>query len=115
GKMRPQRNHYPLLLGPYRVPLFWPGDEAFCEMRGRVVIAKPMHNAPIGAWPKARSGKRGASILLAGDLVRAVARLGVCGCISCRSHSLTPFKTYRFWLLYFCERSHEHGQSLPRR
>jgi hypothetical protein len=55
------------------VPTFRPGDEAFCELRGQVVVSRAVHEAPIGIWPKGRRrGERGAAIILAGDLVQAV-------------------------------------------
>jgi hypothetical protein len=67
------KDRYPLLFGPYRVPAFRSGDEAFCELRGQVVISRTVHEAPIGVWPKGRRrGERAAGIILFGDLVQAV-------------------------------------------
>ncbi|MBI3411255.1 MAG: hypothetical protein HY040_23210 [Planctomycetes bacterium] len=66
-------DRYPLLFGPYRVLFFRPGDEAFCELRGQVVVSRAFHEAPIGVWPKGRRrGERAAAIILFGDLVQAV-------------------------------------------
>jgi hypothetical protein len=70
--MKP-KDRYPLIRGPYHVPYWRVGDEAFCKKLGHVTITGA-HECPLGAWPKGQRGRRraAASIILAGDLVEAV-------------------------------------------
>lgn len=66
-------DRHPLLFGPYSAPRVKIGDVVFCEFRGRVVVVGS-HEARI-CWPvglPVYGDKSSKSIILYGDLVRAV-------------------------------------------
>ena len=66
-------DRYRLLFGPYRTPCFRNGDVVICKRIGDAVITG-LSDGPI-PWPIAKRVGRGLkshSILLYGDLVRAV-------------------------------------------
>ncbi|HKB38007.1 MAG TPA: hypothetical protein VKD72_16285 [Gemmataceae bacterium] len=46
-----------LLFGPYRTPVFQSGDDAFCELRGDVILCG-LTDAPI-PWPTGKKRQKG--------------------------------------------------------
>jgi hypothetical protein len=68
-------DRFKLLFGPYRTPVFKYGDDAFCELRGDVILCG-LTDAPI-PWPtgKKRQKARGrGAIVVYGALAEAVRR-----------------------------------------
>jgi len=68
-------DHFRLLFGPYKTPVFRYGDGAFCELHGDIILCG-LTDAPI-PWPtgkKRQKGSRARAIVLCGALVEAVRR-----------------------------------------
>jgi len=62
-------DRFRLLFGPYRTPVFKYGDDAFCELRGDVILCG-LTDAPI-PWPtgkKRQKGSRARAIVVYGAL-----------------------------------------------
>src|SRR5215831_20540526 len=61
-------DRFRLLFGPYRTPVFRYGDDAFCELRGDVILCG-LTDAPI-PWPTGKRklrGSRARSIVFCGE------------------------------------------------
>src|SRR4051812_18339720 len=61
---------YPLLFGPYKTPAFEYGQTMHCERRGDLIVCG-LSNRRI-PWPIGRPQNGGPSLILCGDLARAV-------------------------------------------
>src|SRR5215813_14851874 len=68
-------DRFRLLFGPYRTPVFKYGDDAFCELRGEVILCG-LTDAPI-PWPTGKKRQKGPgarAIFVYGALAEAVRR-----------------------------------------
>jgi hypothetical protein len=68
-------DRFRLLFGPYRTPVFRYGDDAFCELRGDVILCG-LTDAPI-PWPTGKKRQKGPgarAIVVYGALAEAVRR-----------------------------------------